>query len=182
MANTGSADDASGTKADVEASLAALPPPTELQRLDMGWTRNWSAAWADHEKKLAKTYHDENGVETRRREASAEWKSREDLVVEGGGRVMFFDLTGGPVIRLAKERAMVRYSTGFITNSLFSSSSEECETSYRLLASTSTRSSSCLLFIFLFCLRMSSRLSVSAFCGASLVFSKLLIKSTALPS
>jgi hypothetical protein len=26
--------------------------------------------------------------------------------VEGGGRVQFFDLTGGPVVRLAKERAM----------------------------------------------------------------------------
>jgi len=28
-------------------------------------------------------------------------------VVEGGGRVMFFDLTGGPTVRLGKERAMV---------------------------------------------------------------------------
>ena len=117
MFHTGSADDNSGTKADVEASLAALPPPTETQRHDMGWTRNWAAAWADHEKKLATTYYeeggekdDEIGVETKRREASAAWKSREDLVAEGGGRVMFFDLTGGPVIRLAKERAMVRYT------------------------------------------------------------------------
>lgn len=100
------------TASDAEATFAALPPPTQAQSRDMGWSRDWSRVWADHEKKLAKTYNsnDTNGGGVDAKQAAEMWKSREDLVVEGGGRVMFFDLTGGPTVRLAKERAMVRYS------------------------------------------------------------------------
>lgn len=200
---------AASADAEVEAALAALPPPTEVQRRDMGWSRDWSEAWAAHERKLVATYTrsnstsngdtttDEasapattNGVEEATGEEvvftgkkgrktskgskeppfpkkqlpsprappqqppatngkasdattfsaattkvvtangggveatheatspedeassppsvlSAAWKSREDLVSESGGRIMFFDLTGGPTVRLAKERAMV---------------------------------------------------------------------------
>ena len=39
---------------DAEATFAALAPPTDAQRA-RGWSRDWSAVWASHERKLAST-------------------------------------------------------------------------------------------------------------------------------
>ena len=72
--------------------------PTDAQRA-RGWSRDWSAVWASHERKLAST-RDLSPA------AADAWRSREDVVSEDGGRVQFFDVTGGPLVRLAKERAM----------------------------------------------------------------------------
>ena len=84
---------------DLEAVFAALPPPDAFQR-DAGWSRDWSRMWAPHEEKLAATRHLQG-------EALLEaFKSRPDHVSPSGrGRVLFFDVTGGPAVRLAKERA-----------------------------------------------------------------------------
>ena len=84
---------------DAEATFAALAPPTDAQRA-RGWSRDWSAVWASHERKLASTRDLSPSA------AADAWRSREDVVVEDGGRVQFFDVTGGPLVRLAKERAM----------------------------------------------------------------------------
>ena len=84
---------------DAEATFAALAPPTDAQRA-RGWSRDWSAVWASHERKLASTRDLSPSA------AADAWRSREDVVSEDGGRVQFFDVTGGPLVRLAKERAM----------------------------------------------------------------------------
>lgn len=84
---------------DAEATFAALAPPTDAQSA-RGWSRDWSAVWASHERKLASTRDLSPSA------AADAWRSREDVVVEDGGRVQFFDVTGGPLVRLAKERAM----------------------------------------------------------------------------
>jgi diketogulonate reductase-like aldo/keto reductase len=84
---------------DLEAVFAALPPPDAFQR-DAGWSRDWSRVWAPHEEKLAATRHLHG-------EALLDaFRSRPDHVSPSGrGRVLFFDVTGGPKVRLAKERA-----------------------------------------------------------------------------
>ena len=84
---------------DLEAVFAALPPPDAFQR-DAGWSRDWSRVWAPHEEKLAATrhLHGEPLLDA--------FRSRPDHVSPSGrGRVLFFDVTGGPKVRLAKERA-----------------------------------------------------------------------------
>ena len=87
------------TPEDLEAVFAALPPPDAFQR-DAGWSRDWSRVWAPHEEKLAATRHLHG-------EALMDaFRSRPDHVSPSGrGRVLFFDVTGGPAVRLAKERA-----------------------------------------------------------------------------
>ena len=87
------------TPEDLEAVFAALPPPDAFQR-DAGWSRDWSRVWAPHEEQLAATRHLQG-------EALLEaFRSRPDHVSPSGrGRVLFFDVTGGPKVRLAKERA-----------------------------------------------------------------------------
>ena len=91
--------------AEAEATLAALPPPTAAQRA-VGWSRDWSRAWDAHERQLAATYDGSSSSAKTPSSSSSPWKCRDDVVAEGGGRVMFFDLTGGPTVRLAKERAI----------------------------------------------------------------------------
>jgi hypothetical protein len=94
-----SAPAGSDDEPDPETVFAALPPPDAFQK-DAGWSRDWSRVWAPHEEKLAATRHLQG-------EALMDaFRSRPDHVSPNGtGRVLFFDVTGGPLVRLAKERA-----------------------------------------------------------------------------
>ena len=85
--------------ADPETVFASLPPPDAFQK-DAGWSRDWSRVWAPHEEKLAATRHLQG------EELMNAFRSRPDHVSpDGKGRVLFFDVTGGATVRLAKERA-----------------------------------------------------------------------------
>ena len=80
--------------------LSRLPEASDSQR-DIGWSRDWSVAWASHDKKLV----EEGGNPEAWRSQSQEDEETPAGQQALGGRVQFFDFTGGPVVREAKARA-----------------------------------------------------------------------------
>jgi alcohol dehydrogenase (NADP+) len=86
---------------DHEAVLAALPPPTPTQAA-YGWSRDWTAAWASHERLLLEA----RGASLETLERAFAYEPSACERENGGARIQYFDLTGGPVVRLAKRRAI----------------------------------------------------------------------------
>lgn len=90
---------------EAEKVFAELPPPKPHQA-KQGWSRDWSQVWLEHDQQIIDVAHDHERMnEGKSPKTCIEPFKKFEEVNEHGGRLQWFDLTGGPTVCLAKQRA-----------------------------------------------------------------------------